>query len=122
LDPISKRETWRMLLKLKDETFFFVTTNSGLEAESIARTVGIINGGRIVAMGTPAELKARVPKYKLTFTDEVHVEGALRFGDRKILYFDDLGEVSALVERLKSYSIQPTDVEDAFIAILGGGE
>ncbi|GAB6101556.1 ABC transporter ATP-binding protein [Thermococcus atlanticus] len=120
LDPVSKRETWKLLLELKRETFFFVTTNIGLEAESLAKTVAIINKGKIIANGDPMRLKARTYRYKLIFTDDVEVDGVIKFGDRKILYFNEFEEISRVLQKLKSYSIQPTDLEDAFVALLEG--
>jgi len=120
LDPVSKRETWKLLLELKRETFFFVTTNAGLEAESLAKTVAIINKGKLMVKGDPMDLKARTYKYKSIFTDNVKIDGVIEFGDKKILYFNEFEEISGVLRKLKSYSIQPTDLEDAFIALLGG--
>ncbi|WCN28319.1 ABC transporter ATP-binding protein [Thermococcus kodakarensis] len=120
LDPLSKRETWRLISELREETFFFVTTNVGLEAESLAKTVAIINRGRIIAKGNPEELKGETYKHKLIFTDDVQIKGAIKFGDKKILYFNEFDEIHEILRKLNSYSIQPTDLEDVFIAFLEG--
>ena len=61
LDPTSRVALWREVRALNDEgTTVFLTTQYLEEAEQLADRVGIIAGGRLVAEGTPAALKARV--------------------------------------------------------------
>jgi ABC-2 type transport system ATP-binding protein len=61
LDPISRLTLWEEVRRLNREgTTVFLTTQYLEEADQLAGRVGIIDGGRIVAEGTPAELKAQV--------------------------------------------------------------
>ena len=62
LDPISRLTLWDEVRRLNREsgTTVFLTTQYLEEADQLAGRVGIIDGGRIVAEGTPAELKAQV--------------------------------------------------------------
>jgi ABC-2 type transport system ATP-binding protein len=61
LDPVSRVTLWDEVRRLKDEgTTVFLTTQYLEEADQLADRVGIISGGRIVAEGTPAVLKAEV--------------------------------------------------------------
>ncbi|HSJ73452.1 MAG TPA: ATP-binding cassette domain-containing protein [Miltoncostaeaceae bacterium] len=61
LDPISRLTLWEEVRRLNAEgTTVFLTTQYLEEADQLAGRVGIIDGGRIVAEGTPAELKAQV--------------------------------------------------------------
>jgi ABC-2 type transport system ATP-binding protein len=61
LDPISRLTLWEEVRRLNDAgTTVFLTTQYLEEADQLAGRVGIIDGGRIVAEGTPAELKAQV--------------------------------------------------------------
>jgi ABC-2 type transport system ATP-binding protein len=61
LDPISRLTLWEEVRRLNGEgTTVFLTTQYLEEADQLAGRVGIIDGGRIVAEGTPAELKAQV--------------------------------------------------------------
>ncbi|MCF2142849.1 MAG: ABC transporter ATP-binding protein [Candidatus Heimdallarchaeota archaeon] len=57
LDPRARRETWAVIegLKQKGKTVF-LTTHYMEEAEVLADTVAIIHKGKIVALGSPAEL------------------------------------------------------------------
>jgi ABC-2 type transport system ATP-binding protein len=61
LDPQTRRHIWAYLRKLRDEAgvTLFMTTHYMDEAEECDR-IAIIDGGQIVAVGTPAELKALV--------------------------------------------------------------
>ena len=63
LDPVSRKAIWEEVAALNREgTTVFLTTQYLEEADQLADRVGIINGGRIVAEGTPASLKAEVGK------------------------------------------------------------
>ncbi len=61
LDPASRAALWREVRLLNDDgTTVFLTTQYLEEAEQLADRVGIIDRGRIVAEGTPDDLKAKV--------------------------------------------------------------
>ncbi|HEY1279989.1 MAG TPA: ATP-binding cassette domain-containing protein [Acidimicrobiales bacterium] len=62
LDPISRAKVWEEVRRLNAELdmTIFLTTQYLEEADQLADRVGIINDGRIVAEGTPEELKRRV--------------------------------------------------------------
>jgi ABC-2 type transport system ATP-binding protein len=73
LDPVSRRAIWEEVEKLnKEGTTVFLTTQYLEEADKLADRVGIISGGRLVAEGTPAELKAQVgkPHLELSLVDQ----------------------------------------------------
>jgi len=59
LDPISRKDLWRYLheVRKKESVTVFLTTHYLDEAEGADRVV-IINNGKIILEGTPAELKA----------------------------------------------------------------
>jgi ABC-2 type transport system ATP-binding protein len=62
LDPVSRARVWDEVRRLNDELgiTIFLTTQYLEEADELADRVGILNQGRLVAEGTPAELKRRV--------------------------------------------------------------
>ncbi len=61
LDPTGRLELWDMIRQLVAEgTDVLLTTQYLEEADQLAREVVIIDRGRVVATGTPAELKRRV--------------------------------------------------------------
>ena len=62
LDPISREAIWREVeaLNRSEGVTFFLTTQYLEEADKLAGRVAIIDRGRIVAEGSPAELKASI--------------------------------------------------------------
>ncbi|MGH2992011.1 MAG: DUF4162 domain-containing protein, partial [Solirubrobacterales bacterium] len=62
LDPISRARVWDEVRRLNEQLgmTIFLTTQYLEEADSIADRVGIIDRGRLVANGTPAELKRSI--------------------------------------------------------------
>jgi len=60
LDPGARRELWGLIRQLKKEgTTILLTTHYLDEAEQLADDVAIMNHGKIVARGSPAELIAQ---------------------------------------------------------------
>ncbi len=70
LDPHSRLTVWNEVRRLNREhgTTVFLTTQYLEEADQLAGRIAIIDLGRIVAQGTPAELKASVGEPTLTVT------------------------------------------------------
>ncbi len=62
LDPVSRTRVWDEVSRLNTELgmTIFLTTQYLEEADALAGRVGIIDGGRLVAEGAPAELKRTV--------------------------------------------------------------
>jgi ABC-2 type transport system ATP-binding protein len=62
LDPVSRARMWEEVRRLNRELnmTIFLTTQYLEEADELADRVGIINDGRLVAEGTPDELKRSV--------------------------------------------------------------
>ncbi len=62
LDPVSRLRVWAEVRRLNEELgmTIFLTTQYLEEADSLADRVGIIDHGRIVAEGTPEDLKRTV--------------------------------------------------------------
>ena len=73
LDPIHRQRIWDLLYKIsQSETTIFVTTHYMDEAERCSE-VGFIQRGRLIAKGTPQDLKKRLGGEVL----ELHVEPAV---------------------------------------------
>jgi ABC-2 type transport system ATP-binding protein len=63
LDPQSRHVVWDFLKKLieGDKMTVFLTTHYMEEAEALCNRVAIIDSGKIIAIGSPDELKSRIP-------------------------------------------------------------
>ncbi|HYL40814.1 MAG TPA: ATP-binding cassette domain-containing protein [Candidatus Binatus sp.] len=78
LDPVSRRQVWAEVQRLNRERGLtvFLTTQYLDEADVLAGRVGIIAGGRIVAEGTPEELKRSVGRDVVVVRLDGDVDGA----------------------------------------------
>jgi ABC-2 type transport system ATP-binding protein len=89
LDPRARREVWDVLLGLKKKgKTVFLTTHYMEEAELLADIVAIISKGKIIAMGSPAELIENNTKYlvlTLQSVDEKTIEVIRKMGFEPVL-------------------------------------
>jgi ABC-2 type transport system ATP-binding protein len=141
LDPNGRRAMWDMIRGLtRDGVTIFLTTQYLDEADELADHIAVLDRGRLVAEGTSAELKARVPggHVSLRFADprvlreagempeivavnedaleiQVRSDGSVR-SVREILDWLDAHEVSVL-----DLSIHTPDLDDVFFALTGAG-
>jgi ABC-2 type transport system ATP-binding protein len=62
LDPRSKQDVQRFILEMRaqHDTTVFLTTHDMDEADRLCDRIAVIDGGRIVALDTPAGLKQRI--------------------------------------------------------------
>lgn len=137
VDPVSRREFWRMLYRLnKEGTTVFVSTPYMDEAELCTR-VAFMHGGRIVACGSPRELRRSYPHRVLELaTPEKNVKKLLAgcrlldinpFGDKYHLVADDAAAAAAEVTvALTAAGVPftapvevPPTLEDVFVALAG---
>lgn len=56
LDVISRKELWKVIKELKGKVTIILTTHYMEEANSLSDRVGIMNKGKLIALGTPNEL------------------------------------------------------------------
>lgn len=82
LDPQSRHVVWRFLgdLRKEESMTIFLTTHYMEEAEALSDRVAIIDSGKIIALGTPAELKAGIPGSDIISISAESVSDALREG------------------------------------------
>jgi ABC-2 type transport system ATP-binding protein len=143
LDPQSRAALWDEVARLANEdgVTVFLTTQYLEEADVLADRVGIIDNGRIVAEGTPAELKAEIgrPSVEAIPRDVGQREEALavlrRFGEDRnessprgaaVRLTNGVDELASIVRALDEQGIglanielhQPT-LDDVFLAKTG---
>ena len=139
LDPRSRRTMWQIIRELATAGFTILLTTQYLdEADQLADRIAVLDQGRIVAKGTPAELKSRIPggHVRLHFADPHLLHSASELlpaaaadQDQLVLQvpadgtvdslrglLDELHEARISVERL---SIHTPDLDDVFFAVTG---
>ncbi len=57
LDVLARKELWRVIEGMRGKTTVVLTTHYMEEAESLSDRVAVMNKGRLIATGTPCELK-----------------------------------------------------------------
>jgi ABC-2 type transport system ATP-binding protein len=137
LDPRSRHAMWGIIRKLvEDGVTVFLTTQYLEEADELADQIAVLDHGKIVATGSPDELKRRVPggHAELRFADSVGLEAAARAlgeGQRdeeglalRILCDGRLPALKTLLDRLDGnaievveFSIHRPDLDDVFFAL-----
>jgi ABC-2 type transport system ATP-binding protein len=137
LDPRGRRAMWDTIRGLAAERVtIFLTTQYLEEADHLADRIAVLDHGRVVAEGTPGELKRRIPGSHIQL--EFATPGALRAAERVlanawrendelILRVPNDGNVAGLhqlLERLDDagveiaqLSIHTPDLDDVFFAV-----
>ncbi|MEV6334244.1 ATP-binding cassette domain-containing protein [Nocardia vinacea] len=96
LDPRSRRAIWEMIRTLVDDysVTVFLTTQYLEEADQLADRIAVLDHGRIVAEGTAAELKRRIPggHIRLEFADQLGLAAAATALGPEARVVDDTAE------------------------------
>ena len=138
LDPRSRQIMWHLIRDLVAEGVTILLTTQYLEeADQLADRIAVLDRGRIVAEGTPEELKRRIPgaHIRLRFADLASLDEAardLREGTRDdkelVLRLPNEGGIRALRDVLarlgdcvavEDLSIHTPDLDDVFFAVTG---
>jgi len=139
LDPRSRRVMWQTIRDLvAGGVTIFLTTQYLEEADRLAHRIGVLDKGKLVAEGTPDELKRRVPggHVRITFADAAELERASRTldgGSRddetltlQIPSDGGIRSLRALLDRIDAGSIevsgltvQTPDLDDVFLSLTG---
>ncbi len=128
LDPLSRAELWETLVKLKEDHFIFLTTHYLEEAEKLADMIGILDGGKLMALGTLDQLRGKVKyPYSVKVLDKSNVEKP-EVGDM-ITGVDGIKQIvttekqarkiaKQLIDKGVRFSISPLSLDDIFYYIV----
>jgi ABC-2 type transport system ATP-binding protein len=135
LDPTSRRVLWGVIQRLRGKGMaILVTTHYMDEADYLCDRIAVLQKGRIVAEGTPAQLKKRVlAEIRLTLTgaptkrDVELCEKCSVDGNTLILKtLDPEDELPRLTQRfgkrLKSVEVKKPSLEDFFLQLTEGAK
>src|SRR5436309_524669 len=137
LDPRSRHTMWQIIRDLASSGVTILLTTQYLEeADQLANRIAVLDQGKLVAEGTPDELKRRIPggHIRLQFADASGLEAAARTlsgGTRddneltlQIPTDGSVRQLRAVLDRLdhealavNGISVHTPDLDDVFFAI-----
>lgn len=140
VDPLSRRELWRMVFELLDKGISVVWSTAYLDEAEKCHSVILLNEGKLLYQGSPKDLSNRVEgrTFKLTniqgsrrlvleksLNQRNVIDGVIQGSDVRIVVREKLENGIDLQDfkgesLLKVESTEPR-FEDAFVDILGGG-
>jgi ABC-2 type transport system ATP-binding protein len=142
VDPVSRRDFWRILYKLAAEGVAMLTSTAYLDEAERCHRVALMHQGRLLFCDTPSNLKSRFGKGVLSVTSPEprrlrveleHAEGISSLvltGDGAHLVVDDaprrIPEIEALLKQARVafdsvQQVEPT-IEDLFVDAVQGKE
>jgi ABC-2 type transport system ATP-binding protein len=125
LDPQARRAIWGLVRDIRARgTTVFLTTHLMEEAERLCDRVAIMEHGRTIEVGTPAELVARhCPERRVVFTtgedgaEQVH---ELR-GEGDGFVTDVIHRIALDGTRVRRFRTEMPTLEDVFLKLTGHG-
>ena len=121
LDPQARRAIWGLITGIRDRgTTVFLTTHLMEEAERLCDRVAIIEHGRIIEVGTPAELvRKHCPERSVIYTnDETGVTETLR-GTGDDFVTEVINGIARAGTRVRGFRTEAPTLEDVFLKLTG---
>jgi ABC-2 type transport system ATP-binding protein len=143
VDPLSRRDFWRILHRLRGEGVAILLSTAYLEEAERCDRVGLIDHGRLLATGTPAAVKKGISGDILAISSGsdarriVNLLRGLPFAESVTLFGDtvhllcqsgrkSLATVTNLLDQaaIIDYRVGwvAPSLEDVFVTLLGGGD
>jgi len=132
LDPVSRRKVWDELIRLKREEgrTIILTTHYMDEAEALSDELAIIDRGRVLATGSPSEVrqkhldaKVRIDVANGFAAEELQNYGkVVRAGNLLRILTDETRAQqfsSVALKRKAAISISPVSLDDVFVELVG---
>ena len=137
LDPQARRAVWDYIARLKGNKTILLTTHYMEEADYLADRIGIIDEGRIAALGTSSDLKTDIIEkhtmvvYAWNLTQKVIMElrnryeeveisnGRMTVSDKKLDFKDIINQLHTSGTVVRSAQIKEPTLEDVFLKITG---
>jgi ABC-2 type transport system ATP-binding protein len=141
VDPVSRRDFWRILYELVSEGVTILTSTAYLDEAERCHRVALLHQGKLLFCDTPANLKAKLGKGVLSITSSeprrlrgqlehtVGVSSLVLTGDGLHVVVDDAARRIPEFETQLKIALIPFDViqqvsptiEDLFVDAVGGG-
>jgi ABC-2 type transport system ATP-binding protein len=137
LDPQARRAIWDYIAGLKGKKTILLTTHYMEEADSLSDRIGIIDEGKVVALGTSEELKTNTFGMRNMVVSTEHLtaeviadlhnrysrvavtKGQLKISDKNLDFKEIVDYLHSRGVILHSAALEQPTLEDVFIQITG---
>jgi ABC-2 type transport system ATP-binding protein len=128
VDPVSRKEFWEMLRRLKEQNITILVSTPYMDEASLCDRIALIQGGKILSIDTPQNIVSAYPDrllavkanemYRLLKVLEAHPEiiNSYAFGEYAHATVRD-GHAGALREYLRGQGLTGVEVKDAEVTI-----
>jgi ABC-2 type transport system ATP-binding protein len=128
VDPVSRKEFWEMLRRLKEQNITILVSTPYMDEASLCDRIALIQGGKILSIDTPRNIVSAYPDrllavkanemYRLLKVLEAHPEiiNSYAFGEYAHATVRD-GHAGALREYLRGQGLTGVEVKDAEVTI-----
>ncbi len=115
LDAHTRRRVWDLIRRMNSEgATVFLTTHYIEEAEALCKRVGVLNRGRMIAIGSPLDLRQRLGM--------IAVEMQMPENGTEYRYFPDRASAGDFIQTLpgsEKVVLRESNLEDVFIELTG---
>jgi ABC-2 type transport system ATP-binding protein len=137
LDPQARRAIWDYIIQLKRGKTILLTTHYMDEVDFLADRIGIMDEGKIVALGTSTELKTSmlekhtliihaqnltqrlIEEMRSRYAEVEVTNGTMEISDKKLDFEEIVNLLHAFGAIVRSASIKELTLEDVFLHITG---
>ena len=141
VDPVSRRDFWRILYGLREEGVTIVISTAYLDEAERCNRLALLHGGRVLYCDTPAALKQRMPgaliviaspdgrEARTAIAEAEGVSSTILVGDGVHAVVDDvearIPQLRVALQRagvaVSDISVGEPSIEDVFVALLEEG-
>lgn len=136
VDPVSRKELWEMLKRLKEQNITILVSTPYMDEASLCDRIALIQKGRFMEINTPQGIienfgqrlwalsAEQMPRLLGNLRQNTHVLSAYAFGDTLHVTVDDILDPTALQKQLtdegyRSVEIHPirASIEDCYMKL-----
>lgn len=142
VDPVSRKEFWEMLSRLKKDGITIVVATPYMDEANLCNRIALLQAGKILSIDTPENISASFPhpilkvkanKMSAVIQSLASLEGVISchgFGEyaHVVVRQDNDGMINRILERLNSQALEEIEIkkaeatiEDVFISLSKNG-
>ena len=137
LDPQSRRSLWEHIAELKGKKTIVLTTHYLEEADALADRIAIIDEGKIIALGTPRELKESISDMQVMvvkaknltpdainglkeiYPEVIEIEGGIEIKAKEVSFSEIVDYLRPMGVEIESTSQKQITLDDVFLHLTG---